>query len=527
MPVDEDEPLVEINLDLNASGDLGTQAGPITYECSICRRTLPASQVYEANGAITCTECWNQAQVLAARVAAATAQAPGQASAVERWAAQPSASEAAAPAAPRRPKPPARPALLPRVTCPHCFQRFAPQDILWVSRHPDLMGDPVAGPDAPLRFLPSRFTFEGDALDARGLTCQTVACPGCHLIIPRPLIEAEPLFVSIVGATASGKTCFMTCMTWELRRLLPLYFGVSFNDADTHFNRTLDQQEQTLFLADHAEQPAKLDKTAASGPQLYDHIRVGRQIITLPRPLLFMMRPTPQHPKADLAAQVSRVVCMYDNAGEHFNPGENAAMSPLTLHLGTSRVLMFLYDPTQDPRFRARLREMSADPQIKESSPISRQETILTEMASRVRQFAGLPATQQAPRALVVVVPKADIWGPLVNLDLSTEPIIAGALADGSIAGVDVGRIDGVSAIIREMLLQTAPDVVSTADAFASRVVYIPVSALGDSPAALPDREGLWVRPSRIKPRWVTAPFLYMFARWSHDLIAGVSVKAE
>ncbi|HZK81925.1 MAG TPA: hypothetical protein VFC46_12680, partial [Humisphaera sp.] len=196
-------------------------------------------------------------------------------------------------------------------------------------------------------------------------------------------------------------------------------------------------------------------------------------------------------------------------------------------HLGTSRVLMFMFDPTQDPRFRARLREISADPQLKETSPISRQETTLMEMASRVRQLAGLPATQQAPRALIVVLPKADIWGPLVNLDLSVEPIIAGALADGSIAGVDIKRIDGVSAILREMLLQTAPELVATADAFSSRVVYIPISALGESPETLPDKEGLWTRPSRIKPRWVTAPFLYMFARWSHDLIAGVSVKGE
>jgi hypothetical protein len=215
---------------------------------------------------------------------------------------------------------------------------------------------------------------------------------------------------------------------------------------------------------------------------------------------------------------------MYDNAGEHFNPGDHTAVSPLTLHLGTSRVLMFLYDPTLDPRFAAMLRNMGVDLPIKESAPIFRQETILMEMATRVRQIAGLPATQPAPRALIVVVPKADVWSPLVNRDLSEEPIIPGALADGTIAGVDIKRIEAVSAIIRDMIFRTAPEFVSTADAFCSRVLYVPVSALGASPEAAPDREGSWIRPSRIKPQWVTVPFLYMFARWSRDLIAGVSV---
>ena len=354
MPVDEHEPLVEINLDWPASGDSPTQADPVLYESlDLPEKTAGGSGVrderrHHLHGMLESGAVPGDAHVGRGGANAGTTVAG-------RAMDGPTLRDRiiGAAAAPKRPKPPARPALLPRVTCPHCFQRFAPQDILWVSRHQDLMGDPVAGPETPLRFLPSRFTFEGDAIDARGMPCQILACPGCHLIIPRPLVEAEPLVVSIVGVTGSGKSYFLTAMTWELRRLLPQYFGVSFNDADTYFNRTLDQQEQTLFLANDPQQPAKLDKTAGTGPRLYDHIRVGRQIITLPRPLLFMMRPSGQHPKADGAAQVSRMVCLYDNAGEHFNPGENAAMSPLTLHLGTSRVLMFMFDPTQDPRFRA------------------------------------------------------------------------------------------------------------------------------------------------------------------------------
>ncbi len=102
---------------------------------------------------------------------------------------------------PPRPKPPspaprvvvereppefAKPAkLLAQVVCPHCWERFQPADVLWISEHLDLLGDPRLGPERQQRFLPSRFTITGDAIDARGMTCQHLACPHCHLPIPR------------------------------------------------------------------------------------------------------------------------------------------------------------------------------------------------------------------------------------------------------------------------------------------------------------------------------------------------------
>jgi hypothetical protein len=80
--------------------------------------------------------------------------------------------------------------LNPSVVCPHCWHTFAPQESMWVAAHSDLMGDPILGPEKPCRFLPSRFTPEGHAIDARGVTCQQLACPRCHLGIPRSAVEA-------------------------------------------------------------------------------------------------------------------------------------------------------------------------------------------------------------------------------------------------------------------------------------------------------------------------------------------------
>ena len=274
--------------------------------------------------------------------------------------------------------------VLAKLTCPHCWNVFPPDQVLWVSQHSELLGDPVLGVEAAARFRPSRFNARGDALDGRDVPCQTLACPRCHLVLPRAVVEAEPLFISIIGAPASGKSHLLASMTWSLRRLLPEKFSLAFNDADTLANHTLTQYEQTLFLADDTSKPVAIRKTELHG-ELYDEVRLGEQIISLPRPFLFTMRHTGR-PISQSDASRMRVMCLYDNAGEHFHPGMDSLASPGTQHLAKSRVLMFLFDPTQNPRFREHCRAFSNDPQLYGASRTERQETILTESAQRVRR---------------------------------------------------------------------------------------------------------------------------------------------
>src|SRR5215203_4780290 len=102
--------------------------------------------------------------------------------------------------------PPAGAKLLSQVTCPHCWEHFLPEQVLWVSEHVELLGDAMLGADHQRRFLPSRFTVEGNALDPAGVACTSLACPRCHLSIPRVILEVDPLFVSVLGAPSSGKS---------------------------------------------------------------------------------------------------------------------------------------------------------------------------------------------------------------------------------------------------------------------------------------------------------------------------------
>lgn len=196
-----------------------------------------------------------------------------------------------------------------RVTCPHCWHEFSPDEVLYVAESPNLMGDPKLGQDHPLRFLPSRFDVAGNALDAEGEVCRDAACPSCHLSIPRPLFEMSPMFTSILGSQACGKSYFLAAMTWRLRRVLPRYFGLSFGDADPVCNQILNDYEEKQFFNSEQDQIVELPKTQQEG-DMYNEVQLGDRDVKYPRPFLFSLRPLEDHPNYTSDDVMSRVLCL-------------------------------------------------------------------------------------------------------------------------------------------------------------------------------------------------------------------------
>src|SRR5205085_1298173 len=123
--------------------------------------------------------------------------------------------------------------------------------------------------------------------------------------------------------------------------------------------------------------------------------------------------------------------------------------------------------------------EFSTDPQLAEPSLNRRQETVFVEAAGRIRKYAGLAEGKRFGRPMIIVVPKADVWAPLIGLDISTEPFVAPPGDNVGSSGVDVGRVERASRQVRAMLMQYAPEFVTAVEEFAETVVYVPVSALG------------------------------------------------
>ncbi len=419
--------------------------------------------------------------------------------------------------------------ILSLITCPHCWHKSRPHEIKWISAHPELSDDPKV-PEGQRRFIPTHFELSGQAIDALGEKCSEIACPRCHLAIPRDLVELPPTFFSILGSPSSGKSYFLSSSLWSLRTTLSRQFAISFEDSDPAANAKLHEYEETLFFNSREDQLVALPKTELDG-DLYEQVEIehGRTML-LPRPFMFRMRLMPQHPKADRVEKNGRAICLYDNAGEHFLPGAHTANAPGTRHLAISKALMFIFDPTQHPQFRKACRGQTDDPQVSKDLVSFRQDHILAEATRRIRSEMGLGQEERDKRPLIVVLSKYDVWAPLIGTGNLNRDWIFRELQQG-LHLLNVVQLKIISNKFRTLLQQLAPEIVSTSEAFSEDVIYIPVSALGCSPRELPGAEPvgdpprlpLGVIPSEISPIWSEVPLLYAMHRTMPGMIGRTS----
>jgi len=410
-----------------------------------------------------------------------------------------------------------------RITCPHCWHDFSPEESLWIATdHPNLFGDPRLGDEQTMRFLPSRFTHDGEAIDPEGQKTTRLACPSCHLEIARPLYQIAPVFFSILGAPASGKSYFLASMSWQLRQLLPSRFSIAMTDTDPVSNARLHEYEEQQFLNPDPNALVSIAKTQLDG-DLYDRVNMGTHVVSYPRPFLFTLQPMAVHPNHPKSNSVSRVMCLYDNAGEHFLPGSDSSTAPVTRHLALSRTLFFLFDPTQDTRFRRACEGKSADPQMQNRSArlaresVTRQDTILLEAIQRVRRHAGLRDDQMDQRPLIIVVTKWDSWKELLP-NVSNEPPYRKA-GNNTIHILDGDRIQEVSQHVGDLLRRLTPEIVAAAEGFTKNLLFIPVSATGCAPEHDPQTGAFGMRPNSLSPYWVEVPMLYALSQGCTGLI--------
>lgn len=408
--------------------------------------------------------------------------------------------------------------LLAKVTCPHCWHTFPPHDTKWISAHPSLRDDTKV-PEGGRRFLPTRFSVSGQAVDSKGELCTELACPRCHLTLPRDVLELPLAIFSILGAPSSGKSYYLASSLWQLRTSLSTRFGISFEDSDPIANQKLHQYEETLFLSSGSNKLVALPKTELDG-DLYEQIEIeAGRVVQLPRPFIFRMSLLPDHPKAEMIRKNGRSICLYDNAGEHFLPGAQTANSPGTRHMMVSKALMFVFDPTQHAQIRKLCFGKTDDPQVSGDVSSFRQDLILSEATRRIRAETRLQQGQRDHRPLIVILTKYDAWRPAVQGPALSADRILREMETG-LCEFNVGQLKAISTTFRNMLVKLAPEIVSTAEAFSEDVTYIPVSALGCSPEPIPGtavgggtRLSLGIRPNDIQPIWSEIPLLYAIHR--------------
>ncbi len=392
-------------------------------------------------------------------------------------------------------------------TCPVCWLHFNAEDVMSISSHPDLMGDPVLGRDSMKRFFATRFNARGQALDEKGVPCQDSACPHCRRKLPPNFLQMEDFIFSIIGAPSAGKSYYLASLVHALEYTMPNDFELSWRDADPTGNSMLNDVMFRLFNAASPE-TAYLSKTDLEGALYEEFYRHGR-MAKLPKPFIYNL--------SDVANRRSAVsLVFYDNAGEHFEPGRNSEDSPGAQHVAVASGLFFLFDPTTCRPFR-KLIHQTEDPQLEQDGlgvKLDQQGVIMSETGVRIASILNLSTGERVSTPLAVMMGKCDLWEN--SLDEPLEPIIE----DGHLI---TERVDANSARLRRLLMNVFPSLCSAAESISDTVRYFAVSPLGCSPVRFTDpvtgASKIGPIPQMIAPRHIADPTLWVLSRLAPDLI--------
>jgi len=383
-------------------------------------------------------------------------------------------------------------ALLPEVTCPWCWRKFASWDVLFIAESVHLRGDAISGALEGVRFEAMRFDASGHALDPDGARCSRIACPHCHGELPRALLELPHLPVSIVGAQQSGKTNLLAAGLWKMAQNASRW-GLVWTDADPRFNEVLHRNESMLFGVEQGDTIVTLPKTDVSGNDLYREVTIHGVVEIAPRPSFFIV--------GDQGSSRQMLVELFDNAGEHFVPDHRSSRyEASTRHLQHSLALLVSFDPLQHVAFRQR----HAPQHSVVGARHQRQDVVFSEMVARVRRMRGLSPSAPITLPVIVALTKADVWGAQALGDVWNDHTVLDRGETVPFCEV-IALAERVSGCAKQMLSEVAPEFVHAVDNLASKAWFLPVSALGSSPQLIDGVSAL--QASMVRPRWAELPF--------------------
>ena len=388
-------------------------------------------------------------------------------------------------------------------TCPTCWLKFDRGDVMHVAVHDSLFGDPLLGEEQMKRFHAARFNDRGQALDDYGIPCTEIACPHCRRTLPPGFFDEPHKIFSIVGAPQSGKSYYLTVLIKLLQTTLFREFGVVFRDADPTGNAPINEMKSHLFSAQNSAQ-AFLTKTQLEG-SMYERLPRYDRMVTLPKPFIYSLS------GAESDDENCSVV-FYDNAGEHFQPGQDSSNSPGAQHIASSDAIFFLFDPTINPDFRRSIND-SDDPQFK-SQVSDQQDIILAETEVRIKKLLGLGRREKVQTPLAIIIGKCDSWINKIGSDNLKNPIVDGTL--------DMGAVESNSKLVRGLMEEHCPYVVANAERISSEVCYFAASAFGHTPVTFEDDKGvtrIGPDPQKINPMYVEIPTLWALSRVQPGLV--------
>ena len=375
--------------------------------------------------------------------------------------------------------------------CPYCRVVSDIGDVLSVSVSPSLLGDSVLGEGEQSRFAPTNFTDNGLAIDAEGGVCTDIACPCCHMSIPQDLMQLEQIVMSVVGGGGSGKSVFLASCIWRCRQQLRLKFGVGFRDLAPAWNTWIRSYEEKLFFQQDDTQLQQIAKTDIGLGDVARNINLRGDHVLIPEPSYFRL-------EGGKLADSEKSFLIYDCNGEQFEPGRDKSSNLLTLHTLSADTILFLFDPSCDPR----LRPMLYFGKGTAMNGAQMQDVLLAELAAKSKKYMGNRGGRKLKQPLLFAISKADMLRNELPMDIDVYRMND----EGKIA-LDVAALREVSDKTEAFLDKHVPEVSATARDISNDIWFLPISALGHNPM----REG--VRPCDIHPIWTELPVVFTLAQ--------------
>lgn len=382
-----------------------------------------------------------------------------------------------------------------QITCPHCWERFMPDEMLAISANPELMGDKILGAKFKPRFLPTKHNAEGLPLDAKGSPCRSSACPHCHRKLPPFLSEVHQHIISIIGAPFSGKTYLLTTMIHEAFKEFPRDFGLSFRDTDPKLNAPFNALRQQFLTATDPYQA--YFKNTELQDETAQRVWKKGAFRNLPAPTTFGV---------SRQGESSCYLVFHDTPGDCYLTGQKSgALATAAGHVNVASALFYIFDPTLSRSFRSLIPD-SEDPQMQlELASTNLQTQMLSALEVQLREERNQPPPQKLHVPLAVVLDKSDVWLQL----LGPEPLLP-VVRNGRL---QTACVESNSKRLRRLLFSIAPHVCANAEALSDNVRYFAVSSLGKSPVAFAaDAEGgTFIGPESgaVSPTHITDPLLW------------------
>ncbi|QGJ70767.1 Hypothetical protein PBC10988_24650 [Planctomycetales bacterium 10988] len=326
--------------------------------------------------------------------------------------------------------------------------------------------DPRLGPQASLRFLPSRFHPEGYALDGRGEPALHLACPHCHLPVPPATMELESSPIPVLGIPGSGKTSFVTA----LREPWMKDFWSSFSWEGVvelpDDPLTVSKRQKQLNNVCQSELPIEEGNSVAArvvewgrtpdekDGELWAGIGPPGNRISLLRPLNTIL-----NPKADTQLPPTWFTFYRDPLA---TSGPEMKLS----QIARVKTVLFLFDPTQDQGCQSWAGQ-NGHPAVTETAS---QADRLIAWSQRMRQpgQGGPPKFSQ----LIVLLTKYDLWKdqfPLNEFPPCWQP------QNGPPPGkFSKGTWKAISEALKKKLESEAPDLVSAVAPLAHEIYFLP-----------------------------------------------------